>query len=174
MNAPLRPGQIVLLVFIGLWLSFQILVPLRHVLYPGNVSWSEEGHRFSWQMLLRDKNVQATFVVRDPASGREWRVEPRQFLARHQVVEMELRPDMILQFAHHLADVWAEEEKVPGVEVRARVCASLNGRKAALMIDPERDLARVERNLRHADWILPLEEPFQRPVPRDGRRDLDC
>ena len=39
--------------------------------------------------------------------------------------------------------------------MRARVCASLNGRKPALLIDPERDLTRVERNLRHADWILP-------------------
>jgi hypothetical protein len=107
-------------------------------------------------------------------SGREWRVEPRRYLARHQVREMETRPDMILQFAHHLADVWAEDEKVPGVEVRARVCAALNGRKGALLIDPERDLAQVERNLRHADWILPLEQPFRRPEPRGGRSDLDC
>ena len=87
---------------------------------------------------------------------------------------MQSRPDMILQFAHHLARVWAEERKIAGVEVRARVCASLNGRKAALLIDPERDLARVQRDLRAADWILPLGEPFERPEPRTGRIDLDC
>ena len=69
---------------------------------------------------------------------------------------MASRPDVILQFAHHLAREWAQRRNVAGVEVRARVCASLNGRKAALLIDPGRDLARVERNLRHADWILPL------------------
>jgi hypothetical protein len=87
---------------------------------------------------------------------------------------MPARPDMVLQFAHYLARVWAEQRGIQGVEVRARVCASLNGRKAALMVDPQRDLARVERNLRHADWILPLEEPFERPEPRRGRVELSC
>lgn len=171
---PLRPGQRLLLVFIGVWFAVQILAPLRHLLYPGNVSWTEQGHRFAWQMKLRDKDAEATFVVRDPASGREWRVDPRRYLLRHQVGEMESRPDMILQFAHYLARVWAEEHKLPGVEVHARVCASLNGRKAALLIDPERDLVRVERSLRQADWILPLEQPFERPEPRTGRHDVSC
>ena len=33
--------------FVGLYLALQILIPLRHWLYPGEVSWTEEGHRFS-------------------------------------------------------------------------------------------------------------------------------
>jgi vitamin K-dependent gamma-carboxylase len=160
--------------FIALWIGIQILVPLRYLLYPGNVSWTEEGHRFAWMMKLRDKDALARFTVRDPESGREWRVSPERYLLRHQVGEMESRPDMILQFAHYLARVWAEERQIANVEVRARVCASLNGRPPALLIDPERDLARVERNLRHADWILPLELPFERPEPRTGRVDLRC
>jgi hypothetical protein len=163
-----------LLAFIGAWLAFQILVPARHLLYPGNPSWTEQGHRFAWQMKLRDKEAEASFVVRDPATGREWPVRPSRYLKRHQAEEMAARPDMILQFAHHLARAWEKELGIRGVEVRARVCASLNGRKAALLIDPERDLARVERSLRHADWILPLEQPFARPEPRSGRIDLDC
>ena len=159
---------------IVVWIGIQILVPMRYLLYPGNVSWTEEGHRFAWMMKLRDKDAEARFTVRDPATGREWRVSPERYLLRHQVGEMESRPDMILQFAHYLARVWAEERKIAGVEVRARVCASLNGRPAALLIDPQRDLARVERNLRHADWVLPLTLPFERPDPRAGRVDLSC
>lgn len=172
--AELSARQKLLLGFIALWLAFQVLVPLRHLLYPGNPSWSEQGHRFAWQMKLRDKDAAASFVVRDPATGREWRVEPLQYLLRHQVGEMGSRPDMILQFAHHLARVWAQQHKVQGAEVRARVCASLNGRKPALLIDPERDLARVERSLRPADWILPLDQPFERPEPRTGVVELGC
>ena len=160
--------------FIAVWIGLQILVPLRYLFYPGNVSWTEEGHRFSWMMKLRDKDAEATFFVRDPATGREWRVALERYLLRHQAREMESRPDMILQFAHHLARVWEKERGVSGVEVRARVCASLNGRKAELLIDPERDLVRIERNLRHADWILPQKEPFERPDPRTGRVDLHC
>ena len=58
--------------------------------------------------------------------------------------------------------------------MRARVCASLNGRRVQLLIDPERDLTKVERNLRHADWVVPLTQPFERPPDRERRRDLDC
>lgn len=172
--AELTTRQKLIVAGLALWLAVQILVPLRHLLYPGNVSWTEQGHRFAWMMKLRDKDAEASFTVRDPATGREWRIAPERYLRRHQADEMQSRPDMILQFAHHLARVWAEERKIAGVEVRARVCASLNGRKAALLIDPERDLARVQRDLRAADWILPLGEPFERPEPRTGRIDLDC
>jgi len=160
--------------FIMVWIGIQIAVPLRYLFYPGNVHWTEQGQRFSWMMKLRDKDAEARFTVRDPASGRQWRVSPERYLKRRQVGEMESRPDMLLQFAHHLARVWEKERGISGVEVRARVCASLNGRKAELLIDPERDLARIERSLRHADWILPPTQPFERPEPRTGRVDLHC
>jgi vitamin K-dependent gamma-carboxylase len=172
--AELTLRQKLVLGFIALWIGIQILVPLRYLAYPGNVSWTEQGHRFAWMMKLRDKDAEARFTVRDPASGQEWRVSPEDYLLRHQIGEMESRPDMILQFAHHLGRVWEKERGVAGVEVRARVCASLNGRKPELLIDPQRDLARVERSLRHADWILPATQPFERPEPRTGRVDLRC
>ena len=94
--AELSPKQKLLLGFIAVWLAFQILVPLRHLLYPGSPSWTEQGHRFAWQMKLRDKDATASFRLRDPATGREWRIEPRAYLARHQAEEMAARPDMIL------------------------------------------------------------------------------
>ena len=173
-EASLGARQWLVLGFIGTWLAFQILFPLRHLLYPGSPSWTEEGHRFAWQMKLRDKKARPVFIVRDPATGQEWRVRPGDYLLRHQARKVGTRPDMILQFAHHLARVWSEERGIEGVEVRARVCASLNGRRAALLVDPDRDLTRVERNLRHADWVLPLRQPFERPQRRAGRRDLRC
>lgn len=159
---------------IALWLAFQILFPLRHLLYAGSPSWTEQGHRFAWQMKLRDKAAVSTFLVRDPASGREWVVFPEQHLLPHQADAMEGRPDMILQFAHHLARSWERQAGIPGVEVRAYVCASLNGRRPGLLIDPDRDLVKVERSLRHADWVLPLEQPFERPQPRNGPDVIRC
>ena len=41
------------LALLHLYVLAQLLVPLRHWLYPGTVSWTEEGHRFSWHMKLR-------------------------------------------------------------------------------------------------------------------------
>ena len=33
-------------------------------LYPGDVAWTEEGHRFAWHMRLKDKVGAARFLVR--------------------------------------------------------------------------------------------------------------
>ena len=173
-NAPSRAAKIALLGFIVIWFGFQILYPLRHLLYPGNPSWTEEGHRFSWMMKLRDKRSAAVFRVRDPATGLEWDITPYDILERHQAGKVASRPDMILQYAHYLARLFVEHESIEGVEVRVWACVSLNGRPAALLIDPARDLMLIERDLAHADWILPLEQPFERPPDRTHRRDIDC
>ncbi len=144
-----------------LYLCFQLLVPLRHFLYPGNVSWTEEGHRFSWRMRLRSKSGQSIFFVTDPES-RRMREYPRDkildFITPLQYRNMSTRPDMILQFSHYLARRF-QDKGYPGVEVRARVLASLNGRAPQLLIDPAVDLVRVKARLwPPAPWVLPLKE----------------
>ena len=150
------PQKAILFVFM-VWFSVQILVPLRHVLYPGNVSWTEEGHRFSWRMKLRSKKAKARFIILDPATGKKWVIKNRDYLSKRQARKMPRIPDMILQFAHHLDDIWAVERGIPNVEVYATVKTSLNGRPYVLMINPDIDLAKIERNLAHANWILPLK-----------------
>ena len=172
-HRPLRPGQVALLVIIALWLAFQVLFPLRHLLYPGSPSWTEEGHRFSWQMKLRDKKANTYFTVRDPDTDRSWEVWPDEGLRSHQM-SMQTRPDMILQFAHYIEEVWRRSHGVVDAEVRVHACVSLNGRPAALMIDPQRDLTTISRSLRHADWILPLDVPFERPPNRKVRNGIRC
>ena len=177
MPPPRPPSAIArwaLLAFIAAWFGFQILFPLRHLLYPGNPSWTEEGHQFAWMMKLRDKKAKIEFAVRDPFTSKVWLVEPEGFLLRHQASKVSTRPDLILQFAHYIEQVWATDFGVPDVEVRVYACVSLNGRPAALLVDPERDLTEVERGIAHADWILPLTIPFERPPNRTRRRDLSC
>ncbi|WP_455212261.1 HTTM domain-containing protein [Kaarinaea lacus] len=149
------------LVFVIFWTMSQIVIPLRHVLYPGNVSWTEEGHRFAWQMKLRDKAGWVDFYVID-ADDRSniTHVEPEWFLTAKQVRKMTGRPDMILQFAHFLARHWREHYGINNPEVYASAFVSLNGRPPTLLVDPARDLAKVERSLWPADWIVPLKQPL--------------
>ena len=45
----------VVLAFLVVYVSWQLFLPLRHRLYPGNVSWTEEGHLYAWHMKLRGK-----------------------------------------------------------------------------------------------------------------------
>jgi hypothetical protein len=132
----------------------QLLLPMRYLLYPGNVLWSEEGFRFSWRVMLVEKTGAVTFFVRDPAISRQWTVNPGDYLTRVQEAQMSFQPDMILQFAHFLADQF-QQQGYPDVEVRAEAYVSFNGRASRLLIDPTVDLARESPSLFHKPWILP-------------------
>jgi hypothetical protein len=141
------------------YVVIQLAVPLRHFIYPGNVHWTEEGHRFAWHMKLRDKQASARFYVTDPQRKRTWEVSPRLYLTVRQTQKMATRPDMILQMAHHIArDQAAKRKTAHPLEVRARVMASLHGRDRELLIDPTVDLSAEPRSLAHARWILPLKD----------------
>ena len=142
--------------FLAIFFLFQLLIPLRYLLYPGKVAWTHEGQWFAWRMKLDDQQTTAHFIVTEPSTGRTWEVDPSDHLHPRQVLVMATNPDMILQFAHHLEKVWTQREGVSDVEIRAVVMCSLNGRPPALLIDPQRDLTSVTRTWRHYDWILPL------------------
>lgn len=137
------------------YLVLQILVPLRHWLYPGNVSWTEEGHRFAWHMKLRDKDCTASFVVETAGESRE--VEPLDYLTYRQSSKMPSRPYMAVQFARHLA-AEARAAGYAAVKVRAHVDCSLNGRREFPLIDPDVDLAQQHYGLGPANWILSLPD----------------
>ena len=139
--------------FCGLWVLTQTLIPLRHFLYPGSVHWNEEGHRFAWHMKLRDKQAAARFRVVDPATEEQWLVHPELDLLEWQAHKMAGRPDMILEYAHHVAEEMGEGRDL---EVYAFVSASLNGREPQPLIDSTVDLTEVSRGLAPFSWVLPL------------------
>ena len=155
------PLEKTLLVLFGIFLVYNILMPMRPLIYPGPVAWTEEGHRFSWRMKLRDKEGRVKFRVLDPDTGKSWQVNPAIWLTRRQFEKMPTRPDMILQFAHHLDKVWQEKYRVSDPVVTVLAMSSLNLRELAILIDPERDLSVIVRNLEPADWIQPLEPALQ-------------
>ncbi len=159
-GAPLTANQRVVTVLVATYVGLQLLIPLRHYIYPGEVSWTEEGHRFAWHMKLRSKRASAEFVVVDPVRSDTLLVDPEDYLTGWQGRKMSTRPDMILQFSHYLAEKMRKDGHVQ-VEVRAKVTASLNGRRPQALIDPTVDLAAQRRTLKPARWIMPLEEPLR-------------
>ncbi len=137
--------------------ALQLLVPHRHLLYPGNLFWNEQGYRFSWRVMLMEKAGHAVFHVRDPETGREWEASNYEYLTRNQEKMMSTQPDMILQFAHYLEEQY-RRQGMGDVEITAEVRVTLNGRKSRLLVDPEVDLTEVERGFRHKEWIRPFNE----------------
>lgn len=149
------------LAFLAVYFAVQLLIPLRHYALPGNVLWTDEGFDFAWHMRVRDKWGNLTYSVRDPVSGQTWAVNPADELDAHQYDVAASDTDMILQYAHHLADRW-RDQGFPDVQVFAHAEASLNGRPLQPFIDPTVDLAVESRHPGPADWILPLDEPLSR------------
>ncbi len=144
------------------WCTLQVFMPLRHWAYPGDVLWNEEGMRFSWKVMVREKNGSITYHVRDPGTGRVWQVSPTDYLLPRQANEMSGQPDLIVQLARHIEQDF-RRRGFADVEVRAEALVSLNGRKPRPMIDPQVDLTRVEFGLAPAAWILP--GPTEPPLP---------
>ena len=136
-----------------LYVLAQLLIPLRHWLYPGQVSWTEEGHRFSWQMKLRAKTGEMTVTVTDPATGRQWRIDPADDLGDRQLRKLYTFPDMVLQYAHFKRDeLRAQGIRDPIINVDWR--CSLNGAEPRPLIDPTVNLATEQESVWPARWIL--------------------
>jgi len=144
---------------LAVYFTFQVLFPLRCFLYPDCVNWSEEGHRCSWRMMLRDKQIaKVEFNVTNPQTGEAYVVPLQNYINYDQLRMMSWEPDMILQMAHYVAD---EYEKAKGVRpiVTANVIASLDFRPFQPMIDTTVDLASQPETMLHKNWIVPLRDP---------------
>ncbi|GAB1307518.1 HTTM domain-containing protein [Urechidicola sp. KH5] len=143
--------------FFCAFIVIQLLIPLRHHLYPGNASWTEEGHFFAWRMMLRSKQSQIQFTVKDKKNNLEEIVRLNDHLNKRQISKMAGHPDMILQFAHYLKDYYIEHKNYDSPSVFAFNKVSLNGRQAQEMIDRKVDLSQEKRGIHHYSWILPLQ-----------------
>nr|WP_299204652.1 HTTM domain-containing protein [uncultured Brumimicrobium sp.] len=148
------------------YIALQIIIPLRFVLYPGNLFWNEEGFRFSWRVMLMHKEGHATFYVTDKATGRTIEIDNTDYLTVRQEDQMMTQPDMILQFAKYLKQefdgkTFSNKEQsitLHDPAVHAEVFVSLNGRPSQKFIDKKHDLTALPYNLKHRDWIEPFEK----------------
>jgi len=155
----LTKNQKVVLALVLIFVVVQLGVPLRHFAYPGNESWTDEGHIFSWHMKLHSKtSVEILILVTNPATDKTWSVDPLDLLSKHQLRAIAGRPNMILQFSHYVAEEIIKQEGFEDVEVRVKITASLNYREPQLLIDPTVNLAAEPQTLLPKYWIMPLGE----------------
>ncbi len=157
---------------VGLALAYallQVTLPLRFVFYRDDVRWHEQGMRFSWRVMVREKNGSVTFRVSTGPTGRVFEVSPKRYLTPLQEREMASQPDLVVQLARHVRNDFTRRGLGP-VQVRADAWVSLNGRRARRLIDPDVDLASVDLGLAPAAWILPApaEPPPHLVAPGRG------
>lgn len=146
---------------LSLFVTWQVLYPFRHFMYPGNPSWNEYTHHFSWHMLLRAKETGLRIYATDPRTRRTGVIDLTHYVTARQLGVVGRDPRMIHQLCRHIHDD-LEEKGFGDVEVRALALISMNGRKPQLIIDPNLDLAHLPVSQQFPEWIIPLHEPFRK------------
>jgi hypothetical protein len=151
------------LVAVHLYVLAQLLIPLRHWLYPGSVGWTEDGHYFSWHMKLREKHGVMTITATDPATGRRWQIDPADDLRPRQVQKLNTFPDIVLQYAHYKRDeLHAQGIAHPVITVDWQ--CSLNGGPPQPLIDSSVNLADERESIWPARWVV---RDMRRPAPNN-------
>jgi len=162
-NALISSGAVLLML---IWLALQILVPLRHHKIPGNVNWSEEGHQFSWRMMLRSKVGRATLYVKTPKGG-DYTVEPADHLTAMQAHKASCLPDLTWQFADFIQSEalrLGHADNASEVRIYVDTACSLNTREPMPLIIRLVDLTSIERNTPGSSWITPLTKSLPKPL----------
>ncbi|MEM6318050.1 MAG: HTTM domain-containing protein [Bacteroidota bacterium] len=138
------------------YIVIQLFLPLRHLAYDGNLFWHEQGYRFSWRVMLMEKNGQTAIIVRDPVKNRQREVRQSNYLTPFQAQQMKSQPDMLLQFARHVGDEFKRiNGYAPEVYVKSRMW--LNGRRSQPFTNDTLDVYALDDPMRHG-WILPMQE----------------
>lgn len=140
----------ILVVYSGI----QVVLPLRHNAIEGDVLWTEEGHRLSWRMMLRNRQGITRFRVEDKNTGENETIDLDIYLTSGQKEKVMAYPDFMWQFAQHLKRIYAANGKDVAVYAQSRV--RINNRPFFPFTDTSVDLANSPWNpLARTSWILP-------------------
>lgn len=138
------------------YLIVQLYLPFRHLQYPGHLFWHEKGYRFSWRVMLMEKNGYTAIILRDPKNKIQKEVNQDDYLTAFQKQQMRSQPDMMVQFAKHVGDEFRNTQGyAPEVYVKSRI--SLNGRRSQPFTDDTIDIYALIDPM-NSNWIIPLKE----------------
>ncbi len=144
-----RKGLAAILCYCG----FQIVFPLRHYLYPGDVLWNEDGMRYSWKVMVREKHGSVNYkLVSSKTRNKAVEISPRKYLTMRQEREMSGQPDLILQLAHKIREDYKSQGH-RNVKIYCDAWISLNGRRRQRLIDPTVNLAKLDETLGPSTFV---------------------
>ena len=133
------------------YLVIQLLLPIRHHFIEGDVLWTEEGHRLSWRMMLRERNGYITIQIKDIKTGDVSIYDYRKNLTDKQVQNLATKPDFIWQYCQRIK----KEYQGKHIAIYIDCKNSINKKEYKSLIDPNYDMAKAEWNyFAHNKWIL--------------------
>jgi vitamin K-dependent gamma-carboxylase len=143
---------------LGIYITFQLLFPLRQFLYKGNTSWTARASKFSWRMKVHSKKPDIRFFTKSSANDSLREINVGRIINSMQRYYLAEDPVMILQFAQYIGEE-LKERGIQNPEVYAHAKVSLNGRPFYQIVDSTTNLLKLEHHLFKADdWIIPLKD----------------
>lgn len=130
---------------IMLFFTFQFLFPLRSKFYTNDIFWTEQGYRFSWRVMLVEKTGWVNYKLIDKENNIIKNIDPIYELIDVQVKQMAFQPDMIIQYAKHLAEIhYKNYGTMPEVYVNSYV--SINGSGSKKYFKSDINLVKADYN----------------------------
>ena len=116
--------------------------------------------------MLIEKAGYTQFYIHEPKSDRKMLIQNCSYLTAQQEKMMSTQPDMILQFAKHLNEVYKDTILIEGNEkihlinpkITVDAHASLFNKGSRLMIKPDINLTEQKRGFKNKDWITNYED----------------
>lgn len=137
--------------FIFPFFLIQLLLPLRHHLIKGDVLWTEEGHRLSWRVMLRERTGNIKIKIVDNENKKEFLYNYSKELTYIQSKQLAVRPDFIWQYCQRIK----REFKGKDISIYIDCKNSINNKPFQTLIDPNFDMAKAKWNyFWHNEWIL--------------------
>lgn len=145
-----REKNIIYFVFIP-FLLIQLALPIRHHFIKGDVLWTEEGHRLSWRMMLRQRSGYIRIKIVDNNTKKSHYYYYNKNLSPKQAQNLATKPDFIWQYCQHIK----EEYKGKNISIFIDCKNAVNYNPYQILIDPNQDFAKAKWNyFFHNDWIV--------------------
>lgn len=152
-DIPYYSSSKVLLYFFIPFFILQLLLPIRHWFIKGDVLWTEEGHRLSWRMMLRDKRGMTSFRIVDKKTNQELAYPINEKLTQKQLGFVATKPDGMWQMAQYIKKEFAQQGKEVQIFIDSKL--AVNGKPYEIFIDPTVDFAEAKWDyFGHNDWII--------------------
>ena len=133
------------------FLFIQAILPLRHHVIAGDVLWTEEGHRLSWRMMLRERSGYISFEIIDHQTKKSTIYNYHKNLSPKQAKQLPTKPDFIWQYCQKIK----QEYKGKDISIYINCANSINRKPYKTLINPKYDMAKAKWDyLFHNDWIL--------------------
>jgi vitamin K-dependent gamma-carboxylase len=133
------------------FLILQLLLPLRHYLIKGDVLWTEEGHRLSWRMMLRERSGYINIKIKDNNTNEVFIYNYNKDLTPYQAKNLATKPDFIWQYCQRIKKEYTNKN----ISIYIDCKNSINRGEYKTLIDPKQDFVKAKWNyFFHNNWII--------------------